>query len=1206
MKGLKARKIIAQGKAGLRATPWVNRPRNSQALKGRQNLDWLVDDQDMTLRSAVSKRRCPCAGKPAPRYSARAVRLPCPLLALSLWLLCVLPALPADLVPVEPLGLRVARGFRVTQYADADLANDIYAMTLDSRGNVVVTGQGYIKTLFDRDGDGRADTATLFAPTQTGGMGMCFDGNDLYFCGDGFFSRYRDADGDGQADGAPERFLPLAFAEHGGHAMRKGPDGWWYLIAGNETRFTGAHITLPNSPVRQIEAGALLRVTPDGQRSEAIAHGFRNPYDFDFNWLGDIFTYDSDMEADFFLPWYSPTRLYHIGYGGHHGWRLEGWGRSWARPDYYADTVDILYSIGRGSPTGVTCYRHFQFPPRFRNGFFALDWTFGKVYFMPLQQSGASYQGTPEVFLQSTGTHGFDPTDIVVTPDGSLLISIGGRRTRGAIYRVQYVAEGDKAASAGAWQSRATSDLDGVLNAPQPLDAWARAIWVPVARQLGALRFAEVVADNRIAPEMRVRAVEIMTELHGGLDPATAAAGAQANSPSVRGRVAWSLGRIPAENFVPILSALVRDIDSFVRRCALDAMADHAHSLDNITLQQALAANLAHPEKRIRQCAARLAASLPDLAWNALWKQQAKGLPQARLTLALALLWRSAHDAINVPAIDSALSVLAQSTAPSHRLAAIRLIILALGDYHLRNPSMEVYTGFEPALSLAGQEALVRRIRAAIRPLAPSGDFLVDAEAWRLLAMLEDDDMESTRKLLSSFTERSFPGDDFHSLTVLSRLKATLPTNSLPKLAHTILSLDRKLEGQETRGKQNWSPRLAEVVQALLQREPKLAGALLRDPVLVSPNHLAIAASLFKDRPAAVAAPFAAAVRANPKFPWSGPLIDLLSALPAEDVHPLFRRQWANLVLRDDILIQLAQKPMAVDRDKFITGLSSLQPKVVRSSLAALLMLPQPLVGQASRLPPGRPARESKDRGETPAPLLARPAGNSLVPALRLLRRLESEPKEREARTDLVAFLNLETGRPFKIEELSTDPANLKRAYQPIFDWFSQQYPGLVVLLDAEGTEDAAQWNALLKRVAWDKGDPLQGQTIFNERGCQICHASSTPLGPDLGGVTSRFSLPDVFNAIIYPSRDVAPAYRTTAFQTRDGQTYTGIVAFESAEGVILQTGATTTVRLAESDIVSRQPSALSLMPSGLLSGLKPADLADLYSYLKTLRPKGQ
>src|SRR5436309_11728121 len=37
--GLKARKIIAQGKASPRATPWVNRRKDFQALKGRKKAD---------------------------------------------------------------------------------------------------------------------------------------------------------------------------------------------------------------------------------------------------------------------------------------------------------------------------------------------------------------------------------------------------------------------------------------------------------------------------------------------------------------------------------------------------------------------------------------------------------------------------------------------------------------------------------------------------------------------------------------------------------------------------------------------------------------------------------------------------------------------------------------------------------------------------------------------------------------------------------------------------------------------------------------------------------------------------------------------------------------------------------------------------------------------------------------------------------------
>ena len=140
----------------------------------------------------------------------------------------------------------------------------------------------------------------------------------------------------------------------------------------------------------------------------------------------------------------------------------------------------------------------------------------------------------------------------------------------------------------------------------------------------------------------------------------------------------------------------------------------------------------------------------------------------------------------------------------------------------------------------------------------------------------------------------------------------------------------------------------------------------------------------------------------------------------------------------------------------------------------------------------------------------------------------------------------------------------------------------------------------------WDRGDSARGQIIFRERGCETCHASATPLGPDLAGVTSRLSVNDLFNAIIFPSRDIAGPYRTTTFRTRDGQSYTGIPVFESADGVIVQTGAESTVRLAEEDILSRQASNISLMPSGLLTGLQPPALADLYSYLTTLRAEGR
>jgi putative heme-binding domain-containing protein len=164
-----------------------------------------------------------------------------------------------------------------------------------------------------------------------------------------------------------------------------------------------------------------------------------------------------------------------------------------------------------------------------------------------------------------------------------------------------------------------------------------------------------------------------------------------------------------------------------------------------------------------------------------------------------------------------------------------------------------------------------------------------------------------------------------------------------------------------------------------------------------------------------------------------------------------------------------------------------------------------------------------------------------------------------------------------------------------------REHPGLAGEL-AGGGEDPAAFSALLKTVPWEEGDGARGEEVFRARGCQTCHAVQGALGPALGGAARRFSRDDLFAAIAFPSRDVAPLYRPTVFHLRDGQAFTGIVVFVSADGYIVQTGATTTARIAAADVASMRPGALSLMPEGLLKGLAPRDLADLYRYLQDLK----
>lgn len=1093
------------------------------------------------------------------------------ILTLTPALTLTLPLRAADLVPVPDLGLRVERGFNVTLFADNDLAPDTWCMTLDALGRVVVANGVSIRTLADDDDDGEADRVVEFARVERGVMGMCFYGTSLYVAADGWFQRYDDANGDGVADGPPERLSPLGFGEHGGHAMRKGPDGWWYLVGGNDAAFTEEkHATIATSPIRKPEGGAILRFTPDGSESEIIAHGFRNPYDFDFNLLGDIFTYDSDVEADAFLPWYVPTRVYHVGYGQHHGWRLPGYKRSWPRPDYYADTVPILARAGRGSPTGVTCYRHFQFPQDYFGALFFADWTFGRIYVMDLDPNGASYSLTePDVFMEPMGTHGFAPTDIDVAPDGSMYIAIGGRKTRGAIYHVEWTGQRSPLAGLPIFPS---ADLNNVLIAAQPLEAWSRAVWMPAAARLGGQPLAQVATDNTAPPEYRARAIEVLTEMFGGVPAPRARAVALASEPLVRARMAWSLGRLPGENAADLLVGLALDSDATVRRTALEAIADRVNLFDTEDLAQVLPQAMAHPDKYVRLAAARVGSVMAPEAWT----QITTLVPRNTIAVtaaSIAQTWRTPDQLTHPEIVPALTNLLAQNREPYTRLEAMRMLILALGDWRLNNPSVEVNTAYELA-SPPGPPFNVGALKYLARTGLAPGSPLLNMESARLLAMLEDDERRTPSVIMNFVTVQSPATSDFHYLACLSRLRATAPELA-PRIAAAILALNSKLGNQETRVKQNWNTRLVEVVQQLARRDPSVGDALLRHTQFTTPAHVFLAHALEGERKNTAARQFLAAIKGAPSFPWSSELVSLLLLLPPEETTPVFRQHWNSIVARDEILPRLAAQPIPADRPKFLAGLSSPQPTVVQASLGALL-----------KLPPDQ-------------------SGTNLVAPLKLLSRSATDPVVQPMRAQVLTLVTNSLKQGFKIEEpANADAVSLRKAHQPVFDFVAVRYPGLLRAMNAEDNDDPLRWNNTWRSTKWDAGNAARGEQIFTERACASCHQTAGQIGPDLAGVAQRFSAEDLMNAIVFPSRDIAPPYRTTTFRLRNGEAYTGIVAFESADGWILQTGAGTSVRISSADVLSRTPSNVSIMPSGLLNGLSSRELADLYAYMRTLQAR--
>ncbi len=265
--------------------------------------------------------------------------------------------------------------------------------------------------------------------------------------------RVRDTDGDGELDDVKllRQFDGRRIGEHGPHAVLLAPDGKSLrVVCGNQTNLTefntsrvptvwGEDHLLPRMPdgngfMRGVlgPGGAIYEVDPDGQNWELVTVGFRNEYDAAFNKLGDLFTYDADMEWDFNTPWYRPTRVCLCASGAEFGWR-NGAGK-W--PAYYPDSLPAVVDIGPGSPTGVSFGYGAKFPAKYQDAFYICDWSYGKLYAVHLTPEGSGYSGVAEEFVSGTP---LPLTDVVIRPeDGAMYFTIGGRNTQSGLYRVTY------------------------------------------------------------------------------------------------------------------------------------------------------------------------------------------------------------------------------------------------------------------------------------------------------------------------------------------------------------------------------------------------------------------------------------------------------------------------------------------------------------------------------------------------------------------------------------------------------------------------------------------------------------------------------------------------------------------------------------------------------------------------------------------------
>ena len=1093
----------------------------------------------------------------------------------------------------ERVPWRVPDGFEATHFADDDLATGITALAIDPWGRVVVAGPSYIKTLHDVDGDGRAESATVVSAESTirpGGMTFVVNnqgGIALACLRENSLVLLYDANVDGKADPSETKLVDLKTGEFGVHGMCQGPDGALYVACGSEAGVDklGATLTAARSPVLEPKLGTILRISK--AEREVVADGFCNPGDVAFTAAGNLLTVDVDNRPDLGLPWYAPTRLYDVAVGRNHGWRVAGKRTGWFPPVYDPRSVERAAELGSGVPTGLTTYRHRQFPEKYRGGAFAALWDQGRVDYLALTGDGATLRGEPEPFFEILGESGLAPIDLAVGPEGDLFVACGGLGTRGAVIRIRHQAghaalpvqpQAPKTVEEAIRDelTPGTIQVLDVLRADQPDEAWSRKRWIAAAIKLGRGAFFDVITDPKHEVADQVRAVEILRELFFDEPQPKLYEALKLDRPELSARVAWSLGREKvSKEQADALAELTFHPDVRVRLAAWTAWRFRSEWYKNlfITKMPNWAAEAEpHLPSRIRAQLERAALHEGLPAVNA---------PNYDATQYAAMVRLKNRENSKIgppPFVVFATARFAAAKDKPTKLRALRDLQDAIGGYLRDDKSVAPFEGYRWSnifLETNGRPDIAEtldRLTAAF----PSGDADLDRELSRLLISFRDEPPKFVRGVAAKWTAESDPAEDLHYLIVATYFYATREQVLREQISDALLALDAKLAARQLHVEPTWMLRVATLFEHFTHRDEAFEATLVNRPAFGRAAHAVFLQHLIPGTRTIAAEKISAQLQRDEATRWTPELIDVVLQTQDEKKYELLRKLWPDPALQAKIFPILVDQGDRQDRPKFVECLTNPRPEIV--SLAARSLQ--------------RSAENMSDA--------------DLAAAIRGLRQMCTLPEARQAREALETLIGLRADKVFAIveptrDDMYFDVRTIRAAYQPVFLWYSLADYQAAAKERAPSGVAAGAWRKKLLTVEWEMGDITRGRALFEKKQCNRCHMGGSRLGPDLDGATARYSHSELFATVFEPSRFVPPKYRPVAIEVTSGKTHVGIPAYDTAGLVLLQTGADSTVRLRAADIVSKRESVQSIMPVGLLNDFTSRDFADLHAFLASI-----
>jgi len=160
-------------------------------------------------------------------------------------------------------------------------------------------------------------------------------------------------------------------------------------------------------------------------------------------------------------------------------------------------------------------------------------------------------------------------------------------------------------------------------------------------------------------------------------------------------------------------------------------------------------------------------------------------------------------------------------------------------------------------------------------------------------------------------------------------------------------------------------------------------------------------------------------------------------------------------------------------------------------------------------------------------------------------------------------------------------------------------------LVNVDSAAQKVRIEELLPQMS--KGDIRRGLQVFNSQkaSCIACHKLAYlggNVGPDLSKIGGIRTERDLLESILYPSLSFVRSYEPVTITTHSGKVLNGLIRHETPTDLVMMTGLNQETRISRSDIDEQLPGKTSIMPAGLDRQLSVQDLADLVSFLKSLK----